>query len=134
MESLINHSLSKEETLHEAAGSTSYSLESDVCVNNSFVTQLASLKADITGLESPFNSELVSEISLLRSKQKDLIAVIHKQDQAIGKLNDENSLLTLKLQSLEKLISKVATLDISFSSDCNFNVRSEFSSLSLPIA
>ena len=26
-----------------------------------------------------------------------------------------------------------ATLDISFSSDCNFNARSEFSSLSLPI-
>ena len=91
LESLINHSLSKAETLHElAAGSTSYSSEFDVCVNNSFVTQLASLKADITGLESRFNSELVSEISLLRSKQKDLIAVIRKQDQAIGKLNDEN--------------------------------------------
>ena len=92
LESLINHSLSKAETLHEAAGSTSYSSESDVCVNNSFVTQIASLKTDITGSESRFNSELVSEISLLRSKQKDVIAVIRKQDQ-------QSVSLTMKIRS-----------------------------------
>ena len=42
------------------------------CVNESFISQLVSLKADIASLESRFNSDLVSEIDSLRSKQKDL--------------------------------------------------------------
>lgn len=110
LEGVLNHDVSSKVTSDEAAGLTLHSSESEVCscVSNSFITQLASLKADITGLESRFNSELVSEIGLLRSKQKDLIAVIHQQDQAICKLNDKNLSLISKLQSLEKLISKVA--------------------------
>ena len=65
------------------------------------------LKADIASLESRFNSDLVSEIDSLRCKQKDLVSVIRRQDEAICKLNDENAFLKSKLLSLEKFISKV---------------------------
>ena len=106
---------SKFETLADRCQSNADILhETEVCscVNESFISQLVSLTADIASLESRFNSDLVSEIDSLRSKQKDFVSVIRKQDEAICKLNNENSFLMSKLLSLEKLISKVIDNDL----------------------
>ncbi len=107
-ETFTDRCQSNADILHEAAGVISHS-EAEVCscVNESFISQLVSLKADIASLESRFNSDLVSEIDSLRYKQKDLVSVIRKQDEAICKLNEENAFLKSKLLSLEKFISKV---------------------------
>ena len=112
-ETFADRCQSNADILHEVAGVISHS-ETEVCscVNESFISQLVSLKADIASLESRFNSDLVSEIDSLRSKQKDLVSVICKQDEAICKLNNENSFLTSKLLSLEKFISKVIDNDL----------------------
>ena len=77
------------------------------CVNESFVTQLGSLRLDIASLESRFNGELVSQINSLQTKQNDLESIVRKQDEIIWKLNDDNLLLKSRLLSLEKLITKM---------------------------
>ncbi len=74
------------------------------CVNESFVTQLGSLRLDIAFLESRFNGELVSQINSLQTKQNYLESIVRKQDEIIWKLNDDNLLLKSRLLSLEQYL------------------------------
>ena len=68
--SLANQCQTNAEILHETGNTIAHSPESAVssCVNESFVTQLGSLRLDIASLESRFNGELVSQINSLESK------------------------------------------------------------------
>ena len=108
-ESLANQCQTNAEILHETGNIIAHSPELAVssCVNESFVTQLGSLRLDIASLESRFNGELVSQINSLQTKQNDLESIVRKQDEIIWKLNDDNLLLKSRLLSLEKLITKM---------------------------
>ena len=108
-ESLANQCQTNVEILHETGNIIAHSPELAVssCVNESFMTQLGSLRLDIASLESRFNGELVSQINSLQTKQNDLESIVRKQDEIIWKLNDDNLLLKSRLLSLEKLITKM---------------------------
>ena len=67
------------------------------------------LKLDIAILESRLNlanpsDEILSELSLIRNKQRDVEATIRKQDEIIFKLYEDNTFLKSKLQSFINLI------------------------------
>ena len=112
-ESSVNRCQTSADIMHEIGGDVSRPLVSEACscVNESFVSQLISLKADIATLESRFRSDLVSEISVLRSKHKDLASIIRKQDDIILKLSDDNSFLKSRLLSLEKRVPNLSVND-----------------------
>jgi hypothetical protein len=70
---------------------------------------LEGLKLDIAILESRLNlanpsDEILSELSLIRNKQRDVEATIRKQDEIICKLYEDNTFFKSKLQSFINLI------------------------------
>ena len=73
------------------------------------VASLEGLKLDIAILESRLNlanpsDEILSELSLIRNKQRDVEATIRKQDEIICKLYEDNTFFKSKLQSFINLI------------------------------
>jgi hypothetical protein len=50
------------------------------------------------------SDEILSELSLIRNKQRDVEATIRKQDKIICKLYEDNTFLKSKLQSFINLI------------------------------
>ncbi len=79
------------------------------CSGGITVASLEGLKLDIAIPESPFNlanptDETLSELSLFRNKQRDVEAIIRKQDEIICKLHEDNMFFNSKLQSFINLI------------------------------
>ena len=80
-----------------------------ICSGGVAVASLEGSKLDIEILESRLNlanpsDEILSELSLIRNKQRDVEATIRKQDEIIGKLYEDNTFFKLKLQSFINLI------------------------------
>ena len=79
------------------------------CSGGVAVASLEGLKLDIAILESRLNlanpsDEILSELSLIRNKQRDVEATIRKQDEIICKLYEDNTFFKSKLQSFINLI------------------------------
>lgn len=79
------------------------------CSGGVAVASLEGLKLDIAILESRLNlagpsDEILSELSLIRNKQREVEAIIRKQDEIICKLYEDNMFFKSKLQSFINLI------------------------------
>ena len=79
------------------------------CSGGITVATLEGLKLDVAILESRLNvansyDGVVSELDSIRSKQRDVEAVIRKQDEMICKLYEDNIFLKSKLESFINLI------------------------------
>ena len=79
------------------------------CSGGITVATLEGLKLDVAILESRLNvansyDGVVSELDSIRSKQRDVEAVIRKQDEMICKLYEDDMFLKLKLESFINLI------------------------------
>ena len=79
------------------------------CSGGITIASLEGLKLDIAILESRLNlanscDQVASELNSIRSKQRDVEAVIRKQDEMICKLYEDNIFLKSKLESFINLI------------------------------
>ena len=78
------------------------------CTGRIAVAEFEGLKLDIAILESRLGltndvDHIYSEINSLRNKQRDLEAIIRKQDETISKLYEDNAFFKSKLSSWENL-------------------------------